>query len=239
MRSTPTVSGSLEELTGKAARAVVALCAAALLVAALAPVSFAFVTEDQDEPAFLSKPTHEELKAKADQLEKQAAEDSTNYELQFDLGGVYYDMGSLMMAEKCYRKAVELNPSSTKGLVNLGVVLNEMGKSEEAIEAYQKALKIDPNDVKAICNLGLAYYGVGHYSDALDQYKTALKIDPNSLEAHYNLGVAFADAQIYREALDEWNKVVELGPDSDAAKAAKANIEVIEELIELNDKPLK
>jgi tetratricopeptide (TPR) repeat protein len=237
VRSISTVSGSLGSLSRKALPAVAGLWAAAVLVAALAATSFASEQGDQDEPAFLSRPSHEELKAKAEKLERQVAQDSTSYDLQFELAGVYYDMGSLMMAAKRYEKAAEIDPSSTKALVNLGVVLNEMGKSNEAIETYRKALLIDPNDVKAICNMGLAYYGTGRYSKALDQYKTALKMDPKSLEAHYNLGVAFADAQIYREAIDEWNKVVEYGPDSEAAKAAKANIEVIQQLIELKGKP--
>ena len=191
----------------------------------------------KDQPLFMENPSYEELKARAEELAKKATEDSTDYSLQFELAGIYYDMGSLMMAAKHYRKAADLNPASPKALVNLGVVLNEMGRSEEAIEAYGKALEINPKDTKAICNLGLAYYGVGRHADALTQYRAALKIDPASQEAHYNLGVAFADAQIYREAMNEWNKVIELGPESDAAKAAKANIEVIQQLIELNEKP--
>jgi tetratricopeptide (TPR) repeat protein len=239
VRSVPTISCSLDALPRKTLPAVAALCSAAVLIAALALTSFASGQEDKDEPAFMSQPSQEELRAKAEKLEKEVAQDSTSYDLQFELAGVYYDMGSLMMAAKYYKRAVDLDPASAKALVNLGVVLNEMGKSNEAVETYRKALLINPNDVKAICNMGLAYYGTGRYSEALEQYKRALEMDPKSLEAHYNLGVAFADAQIYREAISEWNKVVEYGPDSDAAKAAKANIEVIEQLIDLKSEPGK
>jgi len=183
-------------------------------------------------PLFLAKPSHEEMKAKAEDLERQVAADSLNYELNFELAGIYYDMGSLLMAAKYYGKAVDLDPTSVRALVNYGVVLNEMGRSDEAIDVYDRALEINPEDTKAICNRGLAYYGTGRYPEAVKQYELALKIDPNSLEAHYNLGVAFADAQIYREAINEWKKVVEIDPDSDAARAAKANIEVIQQLID-------
>ncbi len=190
-----------------------------------------------NDPLFMSKPSYEELKAQAEELEEKVSADSTDYDLRFELAGIYYDMGALMMSAKHYRKAADLEPKNVEALVNLGVVLNEMGRSEEAIEAYDRALEINPDDVKAICNLGLAYYGVGKYPGAIDQYRRALELDPESIEAHYNLGVAFADAQIYREAIAEWSKVVELAPGSDAAAAAKANIDVIRQLIELKEKP--
>jgi tetratricopeptide (TPR) repeat protein len=187
-------------------------------------------------PAFLQRPSHEEMKAKAEALDAQVAADSTNFELTFELAGVYYDMGSLVMAAKYYDRAAGLDPKSVRALVNYGVVLNEMGKSEEALAVYDKALDIDPKDTKALCNRGLAYYAVGRHQEAVAQYMLALEIDEKAVEAHYNLGVAFADAQIYREAIAEWNKVIEIDPDSDAAKAARANVEVIQQLIDFADK---
>jgi tetratricopeptide (TPR) repeat protein len=241
------IFSTMTQSTGKTARdlAVVlrmllfgVFCATLLL---LAPQGLAVALQDQgsDEPLFLDQSTHEELKARSEELARQVAVDSTNYELTFELAGIYYDMGSLLMAAKYYGIAVELDPTSVRALVNHGVVLNEMGKSEEALDAYNTALEIDPKNTKALCNRGLAYYAVGKYEDAVDQYRLALDIDPKSLEAHYNLGVAFADAQIYREALVQWHKVVEIDPESDAARAAKANIEVIQQLIELEKKEEK
>lgn len=213
-------------------------CVALML---LAPIVSCASPQDstQTDPLFLSKPSYDELKVRAEELARKAAEDSTSYDVHFELAGIYYDMGSLVQSVKHYEIAAKLDQTSTKVLVNLGVVLNEMGKSEEAIEAYNKALEIDPNETKALCNRGLAYYAVGDYAGAVEQYRLALKIDPNSLEAHYNLGVAFADSEIYREAMAEWNKVVELAPDSDAARAAMANIEVIQQLIELKEQEKK
>jgi superkiller protein 3 len=231
---------SREKLSLRAAARPVLLTVAVLLAATLLcpAASSALKAEGSgaEEPLFLQRPSHEELQARAESLEVAVQADTANYELTFELAGIYYDMGSLVMAAKYYGKAVDLDPTSGRALVNYGVVLNEMGKSEEALVAYDEALKIDPKDTKALCNRGLAYYGVGRYQEAVDQYKMALEIDENSLEAHYNLGVAFADAQIYREALDEWNKVIKIDPVSDAAKAAQANIEVIQQLIDLEKK---
>lgn len=232
------ILGTMTPLKGNKAgifAAALMFCAVSLLFVAPVPAQ---TGEDPKEakPLFLEKPSHEELKAKAEELTAQVEVDSTNYDLTFELAGVFYDMGSLMMAAKYYGKAAELDRSSVRALVNYGVVLNEMGKSEEAIRAYNEALELDPNDTKALCNRGLAYYGVGRYQEAVEQYLRALEIDENSLEAHYNLGVAFADAQIYREALAEWNKVIEIDAESDAAKAARANVEVIQQLIDLEKK---
>jgi len=208
-----------------------------LLIALSAPPKAALAQAPSDTsasvPAFLSKPSRDELKRKAEVLEKKLEAEPENAGLVFELAGVYYDLGSLLEAEKYYRKAAELDSTDTKALVNLGVVLNEMGKSEEALEVYEKALSMRPDDTKALCNKGLALYALGRYQEAVNQYKRALEVDPGCVEAHYNLGVAFADAQIYREAIAEWKRVVELAPDSEAARAAKANMDVIREHIDL------
>jgi cytochrome c-type biogenesis protein CcmH/NrfG len=61
----------------------------------------------------------------------------------------------------------------------------------------------------------------------------ALELDPESVEAHYNMGVAFADAQMYQEAVSEWTQVAKIAPDTEAARAAIANINVVLEMVRL------
>jgi tetratricopeptide (TPR) repeat protein len=65
----------------------------------------------------------------------------------------------------------------------------------------------------------------------MNEFRKAIEVNPKSYEAHYQIGVAFADAGIYREAIRVWEHVIELAPDSDAAKAAKENIGVVQSIL--------
>ncbi len=149
----------------------------------------------------------------------------------YELGNVYVDLSRHEEAIASYRKAIELKPDLIQALVNLGAVLNEVGKMDESIELLTRAIELSPDDVKGYVNLGDAYYSQGQYYEAMQQFRQALRVDPGAYEAHHRIAVAFADAQIYREAIREWKKVIEIAPDSDAAKAAQENIEVVEQIL--------
>jgi superkiller protein 3 len=207
-----------------------------VLVLALSALFWVPAAEDE-QPGSPQPGARDEMRARVDSLKALADQDSTDFDLRFELANCYYDLGALPSAVIHYRKAVELDPTSLKAWVNLGVAQNEMGLSEDAIESYDKALAIDPTDNKALCNKGLAYYGLGKYYEAVNLYRKALELYPHSVEAHYNLGVAFADAQMYREAINEWTEVLKVAPGTEAAEAASANIDVIREMIRLQGRP--
>jgi len=194
---------------------------------------FGVPAAEDEQPGSPQPGARDEMRARVDSLRALADQDSTNFDLRFELANSYYDLGVLPSAVIHFRKAVELDPTSLKAWVNLGVAQNEMGLSEDALESYDKALAIDPTDNKALCNKGLAYYGLRKHFEAVNLYRKALELYPDSVEAHYNLGVAFADAQMYREAIVEWTEVVKVAPGTDAAEAATANIDVIREMVRL------
>ena len=109
---------------------------AALLAVATACVAPGFALQagegQEEEPAFLQRPSHEEMKAKAEALEAQVAADSTDYELTFELAGVYYDMGSLLMAAKYYEKAAQLDPITPLPMMPTDLTLSVQAGSSMA-----------------------------------------------------------------------------------------------------------
>lgn len=185
--------------------------------------------EGDDESAIVER--FEALEAKRTELEAQAdarAKDATYF---FELGNVYSDLSQRDKAIGAYESALTLDPDYVEVIVNLGSMLNEMGKSEEAIAMLERAAKLRPDESKVWVNLGNAHYSKSAYAEASRCYRKALEVDPSSYEAYYQFAIAFADVGIYREAIRLWQKVVDLAPDSDAARSAKENIEVVEQIL--------
>jgi tetratricopeptide (TPR) repeat protein len=172
------------------------------------------------------------LQAQLAELEAQADERANDPEYYFELGNVHADLSQREAAMRAYETALELDESYVEVLVNLGAIKNEMGKADEAIELLTRASELRPEESKVWVNLGNAYYSKSDYYPAMQQYRKALEVDEGSYEAHYQIAVAYADAGIYREAIREWQKVVELAPESDAARSASENIEVVEQIIQ-------
>ena len=101
-------------------------------------------------------------------------------------------------AEIEYRKALDLNPSSTDAMYNLGNALfNQIpqsnDKGREAMEQYTTAAKLetDKNKLAHIYhNLGTLMYMVQQYPQSVEAYKESLRNNPYDDETRYNLAKA-------------------------------------------------
>jgi len=108
-------------------------------------------------------------------------------------GHLYNESCDLKKAEKWYRRAVELKPTTT-GLTFLGAVLAKQGRLSEAKQCHRRAVRLatDPVD-EAYYNLGLIFRAEGRYTKALECFKMAIKIDPDytyAKEAHKDVSRA-------------------------------------------------
>lgn len=202
----------------------------ALLLAALIVGPAATQAQTDSEAAITNrvKQLQEQLTA----LEAQADERSKDPTYYFELGNVHADLSQREAAIAAYESALALDGEYVEALVNLGAIKNEMGKADEAIDLLTRASELRPDESKVWVNLGNAYYSKSEYYPAMEQYREALKVNEKSPEAHYQIAVAYADAGIYREAIREWQKVVDFAPETDAAKSAKENIEVVEQILQ-------
>lgn len=101
-------------------------------------------------------------------------------------------------AEIEYRKALDLNPSSTDAMYNLGNALfNQIpqsnDKGREAMEQYTTAAKLetDKNKLAHIYhNLGTLMYMAQQYPQSVEAYKESLRNNPYDDETRYNLAKA-------------------------------------------------
>jgi tetratricopeptide (TPR) repeat protein len=162
-----------------------------------------------------------------DELYAEVRADSLNAQLRFELATALHDADRKHEALIHYDRAVSLVPNYGEALVNRGAVLNELGRIDEAIASFEKALSVNPHDPKALLNMGNSLYALKKYDDAMERYELAVESDSTFVEGYYYIGIAFADAGIYREAIREWRKVIEISPNSEVARNARDNIEVL------------
>ncbi len=115
-------------------------------------------------------------------------------------GNACYRKGSFNEAEKFYRKALEVNPSSEVARYNLASTLAQLGKSsnpnsqnklmEDAVSLFNN-LSTMPGDSKiaekSAYNLGNIAFNSQNYEESIDHYKNALRRNPNNDQARDNL----------------------------------------------------
>lgn len=71
--------------------------------------------------------------------------DSRHYQAWFGMGRVYHNMGKMRHAEHHFRRATEINPSSSVLLCCLGLVIEEGGDLPGALAVYDRACAL-PHD---------------------------------------------------------------------------------------------
>jgi Flp pilus assembly protein TadD len=77
------------------------------------------------------------------------------------------EKGDNAAAEKAFRGALSLDPSSVEILNNLAISLSRQGRESEAVAAYERALHLKPADAVTQRNLGVAYFRAHQYRLAL------------------------------------------------------------------------
>lgn len=95
-------------------------------------------------------------------------------------------------AEVSYRKALDINPSSSIAMYNLGNALSEQNKLEDAMKVYVDALRLEKDKSqlgKIYHNMGVIIQSQKEYAKAIEAYKQSLRNDPHSNETKYNLAL--------------------------------------------------
>ena len=70
-----------------------------------------------------------------------------------NLGMLLASQGRVTEAERCLRRALELDPAAADAHNNLGVLLARLGRLEEAVRHLREAVRLDPSRADARANL--------------------------------------------------------------------------------------
>jgi adenylate cyclase len=178
----------------------------------------------QDE---ITKTIVEQLKVRLLPAEKQAIEapptaniDAYNYYLQ---GRHFYHLHSTphtLLAQRLFRKAVELDPLYARaysGLADCAWSLltshYEGVSADEIMQASTTALRLDPALAEAHASHGIALHLSGRRQEAVAKFEAAIELDPDLYETFYLYAYACRDGGDPEGAARMYARAAELAPD--------------------------
>ena len=138
--------------------------------------------------------------------------DRRDAEAWYLLGAVHQHFGGLTEAQRCYERAVELEPDNAETYYYLGNVFRNQGDIEKAADCYRHAVTIMPDHVEAQCNLGAMYEQQKLYAEAAEHYRKALVLDAGRAELHYNMGTILQHLGRPSEARQHYRRAIVLNP---------------------------
>ena len=130
--------------------------------------------------------------------------------------------GNPKMAEKYYRRSLEMTKSSRGALCmniynRLGISLRKQGMWNEAVEAYFEAEKYAPKDENIQYNIALAFIEGGEMKKAVERIMQALGINPTFYvgrpEVAQKIAAAFKAANMTWQAMEFFKRQKSAGQD--------------------------
>ena len=116
-------------------------------------------------------------------------------------------------ADKEYRKALELNPSSVVTHLRYSFYSATMGRFDEAVREGRRAQELDPLSMYAITSLAYIHTCERRYDEALTLFKKSLELEPKSgisVLTHSEMAWTYAFKGEYSNAISEYAKLPKL-----------------------------
>lgn len=104
------------------------------------------------------------------------------------LAMVHGELGRYRDAERCCRRALQIDPNLGRAHYVLGKVLKAMKDSAGAVAHFERALALKAGGAELYNDLGNALLQAGRPRHALDSYNQALCLSPGYTRALFNLG---------------------------------------------------
>lgn len=186
-----------------------ALCAVALLLAALVTHARAAVWSD---PVALWQDT--------------VAESPGKFRDHFQLANAYMDAGRCSDSVVEFQKTADLNPHLTPNwrynlLVDWGLAYDCIQQSSIALDKFRQAAAIDPT-AHVYSQIASVYGKQSKYAEALDALAEAEKRDPNYAPIYAYRGVIDFKSNRFADAIREYQHALQLDPTLDQAQLGLA-----------------
>lgn len=137
----------------------------------------------------------------------QTAADASLAEDFVVLGNAYADLGRWEEATQFYRRAVEIEPTSSMARYNLARALLELDRPDEAEPLLVQLHQADPDNTVVLQALAYARFWLGRHTEALELYRRAAVLLPGDRDVLWNLALAAARAKDWetaRSTLENW-----------------------------------
>jgi TolB-like protein/Tfp pilus assembly protein PilF len=112
-------------------------------------------------------------------------------------------------SEKCFLKALELNPNSAMAHQYYAMLLSTQGYNKKALKESEMAFQLDPLNAPISTMLAFNYYNVNMIKEAMEQCEKTYEIDPDFHETwsgqafiYYKTGDIEKAIKIYKKVID-------------------------------------
>ena len=119
------------------------------------------------------------------------------------------------MAEREYKRAVQLNPGDARTHNWYAGYLMYTGRLEEGISEARRARELDPLSLPVNNALAGRLLAAGRYDLALEQVQKTLQLDPHFAPARQTLGWAYLHNGKREEAIQEFQRALQLSGTED------------------------
>jgi serine/threonine-protein kinase len=153
-----------------------------------------------------------EVFPKAKSLNDKALEIDSNLAFAYRVKAsisLYYDW-DWSVAERSFRKAIELNPGDALFHWIYALYLCYMSRFDEAIRKMKKAVNLDPLSLVINCDMGHIYYCARRYDESMKWYRKTLEIEANYGMAFFHMGLTYAVEKNYKESEKSFKKAIRL-----------------------------
>ena len=107
------------------------------------------------------------------------------------LGLSAWKSGDLVKSEESFERALSLDPTHMKSLVNLSRVLIEQKRYDDAIGKLTTAGEVDPESATVPRLMARAHSAKGEFEPAVDAYRRAIALDGSDAWSMNNLGLPY------------------------------------------------
>ena len=128
----------------------------------------------------------------------------------YNIGTSFLDKNILDEAEKCFIKAIALDPLYVDAMDHLGLVYRRQERLSEAEEIYKKSIEINKKNKVPYQNLSIVYRIQNRLKDAFELQMKLLEIDPDDPEPYFSIGELFFYIDDYEKAMAFNDKAIEL-----------------------------
>ena len=130
----------------------------------------------------------------------------------FALAVQNHQKNNLQVAEKLYKKVLNIDPDHFKSIHLLGTLSAQIKNLDQAKQLLNKAITINPNFSDAHYNLGIVLKELKEYKKEMACYEKAIQINPNFASAHNNLGNVLKELKEYKKAINSYQKAIQINP---------------------------
>ncbi|HSW56143.1 MAG TPA: tetratricopeptide repeat protein [Ignavibacteriaceae bacterium] len=152
----------------------------------------------------------EEAYSKAKEYANKSFEiDSSHIDAQITTGMIkYFNDWDWVGAEKCFLKALEINPNSAETHQYYALLLTTLGYHKKALKQCEFAYQIDPLSAPISYSLSYVYYNNNQPENAIAQQKKTIELDPDFGDAWNSMAWMYLRSNQYDKAIEIFNKIL-------------------------------